>query len=265
MSAVSQKIGLVGNSMAVFAFLQFFIYPLTANAMSSTNFSVENDTLNFGGGAASSETFEANDTLGDVSTSEDLTSENFGGCAGFQCYSETDFLSFSVRQGTTSPGTPGAGVNLGSLDTSIVSTSNGTSVNSIYITADANSDGGLQVTVTSQNSGLARISSPSTKITSSSGTLVPGTEGFGICVESVTQGDTSPTLFTAASPYNNACNKSTSHQVGLVDLTSRVILGSTGYLRGGQAEILVKAAISTITPAGDDYSDTLTFTAVATY
>ncbi len=261
-----KKIGLVGVTMAVFVVSQLVGRSVLVNAMSSTNYSVVNDSLNFGGGAASSASYDANDTLGDVATGEGLTSENYGGCSGFQCYSDSeDFLSFSVKQGTASPGIAGAGVAFGDLELGTIASSDGSDVNSIFIVANSNADSGFKVTVTSENEGLAKLSAPSVKIDSSSATLSAGTEGYGVCVESVAESGDSPTTFEASTPYNGSCDKINNHEVGLVDSSFRTILESIGRLRGGSAEILVKTAISTITPAGSDYGDTLTFIATPTY
>jgi len=261
-----KKIGLVGVTMAVFVVSQLVGRTVVVSAMSSSNYSVVNDSLNFGGGASSSTNYEANDILGDVSTGEGLSSSNYGACSGFQCFSDTeDFLSFSVTQGTASPGVAGAGVAFGDLEIGTVASSDGSAINSIFIVANSNANSGFKVTITSEHEGLARLSAPSVKISSATATLSPGTEGYGVCVESVTESVDSPTTFEASNPYNGSCDKISNHEVGLVDSSSRTILDSTGRLREGSAEILVKSAISTITAAGSDYGDTLTFIAAPTY
>jgi hypothetical protein len=260
-----QTIGLVGIAMAVFVVSNLVGRSGFVSAMSSENFGVVNDSLNFGGGAAESTSYSANDTLGDIATAEGLSSENYEGCAGFQCFDQVDFLSFSVTQGLSYPGSEGAGVAFGDLSADAVSTSNGTSINSVFITANSNTAGGFKVTVTDEHAGLASLSSPSTRIESVTATLQAGTAGFGICVETASENADSPSLFNVVTPYNGSCNKTANHEVGIVDTTSRTILQSAGVLRGGTAEILLKTAISSITPAGSDYSDTLTFIATATY
>jgi hypothetical protein len=235
-----------------------------ADSMSSTNYKVQQDVISQGGGNSDSTNYKANDTLGDLSTGENLSSTNYKSCAGFQCFgSNTPYITMSVKEGLTSPGTTGADVALGTLTTSAVTTSDNTTINSIFIATESNANGGTIVTVADDNNGLKRISTADT-IASATALLVPGTAGFGICVFSATQGGSSPTTFNAISPYASSCTTS-AHNVGLVSTTPNTVLSSTGKLLGGEAEIYVKAAISTTTAAGSDYADTLTFIGTATF
>lgn len=234
-------------------------------AMSSTNYSVVKDSLNFGGDYSSSDNYKATDTIGDTATGEGLSSENYSLASGFQPYGSAGYITFSVKEGTSSPGSTGAGVALGSLSTGSVTTSDGSSVNSIFITAEGNGTGGLAVSVVNDSAGLASVSVPADVIASASATLSAGSEGFGICVFSITEDAASPTTFETTSPYDGSCDKSSNHAVGIVDTSTREVMSSTGELKSGSSEVLVKAAVASDTPAHDDYVSTLTFIATATY
>lgn len=236
-----------------------------ADTMSSTNYRIQADSLNAGGNRSTSGSFILEDTLGEFSTGEDLSSASYQGCSGYECFVATPFLTFSVKQGTSAPGTTAAGVYLGAIPLSSVITSNGSSVNSIFITTETNATSGVSITVKDANSGLARASAPAQKIDSASATLVAGTAGYGFCVYTTSVGSESPATLSKASPYNGTCNYTTGHVVGLLDDTNRQILSSTGSVKTGQAEILVKAAAGSTTQAGSDYQDTATFIATGTY
>ncbi len=235
-----------------------------ADTMSSASYKVQADVISIGGGNSTSASFAAESTVGDLATGENLASASFEACAGYQCFLQPPYISFSVKQGTASPGTAGAGVTLGTLTTGAVTTSDGSTVNSVFVTAESNANDGLVVTVRDTNNGLKRDSTSDT-IASATATLVAGTAGYGLCVFSVTQHADSPNTLTKASPYNGTCTKTSGHDVGGVSTSSQNILTSAGAIKGGDSEILVKAAISAITAAGIDYGDTLTFVATGTY
>lgn len=235
-----------------------------ADTMSSTNYKIQADVMSIGGNRSTSTNFIGEDTLGDLATGEDAQSANFKACAGYQCFRGAPYISFSVKEGLTAPGSVGANIALGTLTTGAVTTSNGTSINSAFITAESNAYFGSVITVRDVNTGLKRVSAAST-IASSTATLVAGTQGYGICVFSNTQDADSPTAFSKSAPYASTCTKTTGHSVGGLTTTPQTILSSTGALKGGNAEILVKAAISVTNAAGNDYADTVTFVMTSTY
>ncbi len=235
-----------------------------AETMSSASYKVQQDVLSQGGGNSSSASYKANDTLGDLATGENLSSANFKTCSGFQCFgSNVPYITMSVKEGTSAPGTAGAGVALATLTTGSVNTSDNSTINSVFINAESNGAGGTIVTVVDNNNGLKRVSTADL-ISSATALLTPGAAGFGICVANATQDGASPTTFNPISPYASTCTTS-AHNVGLVSTTANTVLSSTGKLLGGQAEVFVKAAISNGTAAGSDYTDTLTFIGTATY
>ncbi|OGM00692.1 hypothetical protein A2480_04630 [Candidatus Uhrbacteria bacterium RIFOXYC2_FULL_47_19] len=233
-------------------------------AMSSANYEVTGDTISIGGGNSSSASYVAEDTFGDIASGEDLQSANYSGCSGFQCVDGSPYISFSVKEGTSKPGVEGTGVALGSLSTSSVTTSDGVGVNSVFVLTETSADNGLAVGVISTYSGLKRFST-SDIISSSSATLSAGSEGYGVCVGSAAEDLDSPDTLSASAPYDGVCNKVNGHDVGLVDGTLRTIVDSSGQIKGGDIEILVKASISPVSAAGNDYIDTLTFIATGTY
>ncbi len=259
------KMGFIGKSLMMAAFFAILPSNTAIAAMTSTNYSVVKDSLNFGGDYSSSANYQANDTIGDTATGEGLTSENYALASGFQPYGSAGFITFSVDVGTVSPGTAGVPVALGTLSTGSVVTSNGSTINSIFVTAESNGTGGLTVSVANDSTGLASSSVPTDVITSATATLSAGSEGYGVCVFSITEDAASPSSFAISSPYDGSCDKSTNHAVGIVDTTTRTIMSSSGELKAGASEVLVKAAISDTTVAHADYSSNLTFIATATY
>jgi len=244
--------------MMVFTVIFFACWSGNAvEAMNSANFEVTGDTISIGGGNSSSASYSAEDTFGDLASGEGLESANYKGCSGFQCVDGSPYISFSVKEGILKPGAEGAGVALGSLSTSSVTTS-------VFILTETSAENGLAVGVISTYSGLKRLSTSDT-ISSSTATLSAGNEGYGVCVDSVSEDPDSPDSLSIAAPYDGTCNKINGHDVGLVDASLRTVVESTGQIKGGDVEILVKASISPISAAGNDYIDTLTFVATGTY
>jgi len=260
------KIGFIGAGLMMAAIVVILLKSNSAvAAMSSTNYTVVKDSLNFGGDFSTSTNYQVSDTIGDVATGEGLSSTNYSLDSGFQPFESEGYISFSVKEGTAAPGSTGAGIALGTLDAGAVTTSDGSSINSIFLTAEGNGTGGMVVTVVNDSAGLASVSVPSDVIPSATATLSAGTEGFGLCVFSSTQDALSPTNFVKASPYDGSCDKSSNHVVGITDATARTILSSTGELKGGSSEVLVKAAVSDTTIAHSDYRSRVTFIATVTY
>jgi hypothetical protein len=177
-------------------------------------------------------------------------------------------LTFDLDTATTNTESAAPySVALGTLTTGAVGTSDGATINSIWVDLGTNADGGAVVTVLDVGSGGAAglYSTLKTKnIASGTATLVANTEGYGVCVKSATA--TVGTL-QAVSPYDTGagCDYAV-HQVGALSLTAASILNSSAAaLSGGRAEILVKAAINATTPAATDYADAYTFIATGTF
>jgi hypothetical protein len=160
------KIGFIGVGLVMAAAFVFLLWDNAAlAAMSSTNYSMVKDSLNFGGDYSTSTNYRATDTIGDTATGEGLSSTNYELSGGFQPFDSPGYVTFSVDVGTTSPGSAGVPVALGSLSTGSVTTSDGSSINSIFITAEANGTGGLVVSVVNDSAGLASSSVPADVIT----------------------------------------------------------------------------------------------------
>lgn len=235
-----------------------------ADTMSSANYRVQLDSLNVGGNKSASTNYAGTDTVGDVGTGEDLSSTNYKACSGFECFNGKPYLTFSVREGTATPGTDGAGVPLGSLNPDAIVTSDGSSINSIFVNATGSAVGGLSVKVKDANSGLL-LPSSSFLIPSASTTLSPGAMGYGICVFSTGQSQDSPSMLDPASPYDGTCTRNSGNQVGALSTSPQTLLHSSGPVIDGSAEVLVKAAVSSTVPAGAGYVDTLTMIITSTF
>ncbi|ETB63586.1 TPA: hypothetical protein DIC38_02660 [Candidatus Nomurabacteria bacterium] len=155
-------------------------------------------------------------------------------------------------------------VPLGVLSSSSVKVSGSTdSVNMIIAEGNTNASGGMNVTVKNANgaNGLVSTSTPADRIESATGTMIAGTENYGLCVASASLAG-----FTRATAYNTNCalNSETNAIIGLTTTTAD-LLTSSAPISSAHAEIVVNAAIAGATPAHTDYTDTLTFIATASY
>ena len=168
-------------------------------------------------------------------------------------------------------------VALDTLTTGAVSSSGDGTINMIGLDLATNGTGGAIVTVKSLNSGLKSTSVPADVIPSVGTTLVPGTAGYGICVNEVRAGNDS---WLAKSAFHNGvliaagggtstsltCT-STVHDLtdALTSSPQEILNTNNDVIQGGRAEIFVKAAISGTTKAHTDYTDTLTFVATGAF
>jgi hypothetical protein len=182
-------------------------------------------------------------------------------------------LSFNVGTSTSCDGTyssNGGTLALGTLDTGNVTTSDVSGVNHICTRVTTNATGGAAVTVRALYGALTSASVPADTIHSSTATLSAGTEGFGICVGS-TGGHTGKDATTPAgadptaqSPFASTCDSST-HNVGALTTGTQAVWSISGPSQNAFARVFMKAAVAADTPAHDDYTDTVTFIATATY
>ena len=156
-------------------------------------------------------------------------------------------------------------VALGSLTTASVSGSDESAINSIWLDLDTNASGGAVITVSSTNSSLKSTSVPGDTIPSASAQMSPGTANYGLCVKSVTATTGSA---TATSPFNNAiCDQTPVGNIvgGLTGTAQNLLNTNSAEIAGMRAEIMVDAAISALTAAHNDYTDTLKFIATGTF
>ena len=170
---------------------------------------------------------------------------------------------------TTETGTPYS-IPLGTITTSNSIVSGSTDIkNYICLDLDTNATGGAVITVKSTNgsNGLVSTSVTADNINSLAGinTIANGTENYGICVTttSATTGS-----FTEVSPFNDAdCDANDqTPAIGGFDGTSQSLVntGSAG-IAVGRVTVTVAAAISAVTDAHNDYTDTMTFIATGTF
>lgn len=164
----------------------------------------------------------------------------------------------------------GGTLALSTLTTSGVTTSDVSSVPHICTRLSTNATGGAVVTVRSLNAALASVSTPAHTIPSGSATLVAGTTGYGLCAgdggsdtgrDATTPVGAAP---TRVAPFNGACS-TTSHDVGALTTSAQTVWSVSDPTQNAFALIFIKAAISGAVMPHDDYADTLTFIATATY
>lgn len=155
-------------------------------------------------------------------------------------------------------------VPLGILSSGSVTRSGTASVNMIIAEGLTNASGGMNVTVRNANgtNGLVSTSVSADKIPSATATMATGTANYGLCVATANLAG-----FTRATGYvSDTCALSSgTNQVRALSTTATDILTSSAPVTAGHAEIVVNAAISGITPAHTDYTDTLTFVAAASF
>lgn len=126
------------------------------------------------------------------------------------------------------------------------------------VTATINTNAKTGWTVWAKNTagGLSSVAVAKTIASTTPGTsatLSAGTEGYTTGITSITQG-TGAGVATAAAAYDATAS---AHGSGL-DTTMRQIASSTGTAANAVLNIKERAAISTLTPAANDYTDTIT-------
>jgi len=164
----------------------------------------------------------------------------------------------------------GGTLALGVLTTGAVTSSDASSVDHICTRVSTNATAGAMVTVRNANgaSGLVSTSVPTDTIPSSTATLSAGTAGYGLCTGSaggdsgndVISGAASP---TRSSPFNTTCTNA-AHGVGGLTTTPQNLWTLASPSQNAFVRTYVKAAISPVTAAHADYTDTLTFIGTGT-
>lgn len=180
----------------------------------------------------------------------------------------------------------GGTVALGVISPSSVASSSVGNINVICVGASTNSTTGYAVTVVSANGALASASTPADTIpaTPQTGEAVEdpdvdaGEQHYGLCFGSNGLGkdigwdDTTP-AGVAATPTadvfdgGGTCLGSSANDqsIGTLTTTASTVLSASAPTQNNWSTLRVKAAISTTTPAHNDYADTLTFTATSTF
>lgn len=127
----------------------------------------------------------------------------------------------------------------------------------VWFDFGTNANYGGNIYVYALNSGL-NSAGAAHKINSMTANLDSVTEGFGAQGKSVTQSSGGP--LTMVSPYNGSGNN-----VGITDTSIRNIFTSANPITAGRSSFIFKAKISGMTPASNDYSETLTAIAAASF
>jgi len=164
----------------------------------------------------------------------------------------------------------GGTVALGALSAGLVTSSDQTGINHICTRVSTNAAGGASVSIFDASSGLASSSTPLDVIDSvSTGSVTAfsaGTEGIGICADSVSGSGTSlGSVPVVASPYNGSPCTSSDHNIGGFDTTVRTLWSVAGPSDRAHVEFLLKASIDGATPAHSDYEDTITIVATGNF
>jgi len=148
--------------------------------------------------------------------------------------------------------------NLGTLTTSSVTTS----PTPVTATINTNAKNGWQVWANDSNTGLSSATASSTIASTTPGTnstLVAGTPGYNTGVTSSQVGGTG--TITIAAPFVGT----SAGQGGGLDTTLRTFATSNGTADTAVLTIKNNAAINSLTPAGSDYTDTITLTAAGLF
>lgn len=129
--------------------------------------------------------------------------------------------------------------------------------NRIWIDIDTNAESGANIYVRSANAGLTSASKSFT-IPSVTANLAVATTGYGAQGTSVAQGSGGP--LSIVSPYNVAAQN-----VGILSTSLREIFSASAPITSGRGSFTLMAKVTTETPASDDYLDTLTVIAAASF
>lgn len=129
--------------------------------------------------------------------------------------------------------------------------------NSIGLDFATNANYGGSVYIYSKNGGLKSTSTNFT-LTSATADLSSTGTGYGARVTGASQTSGGP--FSALSPYNGA-----SDNVGALNTSFAELMSSSLPLTGGSGTVLLKAKTDSSTPAANDYADTLTIVAAASF
>ncbi len=166
-------------------------------------------------------------------------------------------VSFDIDVGGASdPGETAAPYTIafGNLTPGSVSTA----TDRIWVDFATNADNGGYIFVYDQNAGLKSTALNYT-VTSATADLSGASTGFGLKGASKTQSSGGPLEYT--SPYNGS-----SENVGIVSTTIREIFNTTSAsIVGGRGSVQLKAKVSSVTPAANDYADTITLVATAAF
>lgn len=163
-------------------------------------------------------------------------------------------LSFDIDVSATDSDTnPPFATNFGNLFAGTVTDS----PEKIWVDLDTNAESGGRIYVASSNAGLQSTVASYT-ISAVTGNLTALSEGYGAQGSTVSQGAGGP--LSIATAYNL-----TSNNVAVTDSTIREIFATSTPVTAGRGSFLLKAKSSAVTPAANDYRETLTVVASASF
>ena len=166
----------------------------------------------------------------------------------------TPTLTFDIDVDASDTDTsPPYAIDFGSLTATTVANS----PKKIWVDFDTNGVAGGRVYVAGLNDGL-RSTAANFTISSTTSNLGTAPSGFGAQGSSATQGSGGP--FTISSPYNGA-----SDNVGALISTFQSIFTTSNPITSGRGSFLLKVKPSSLTPASNDYNETLIIIAAGTY
>lgn len=166
----------------------------------------------------------------------------------------TPTLTFDIDVDASDTETsPPYAIDFGSLTAASVANS----PKKIWIDFDTNGVAGGRVYVAGLNDGL-RSTAANFTIASSTSNLGTAPSGFGAQGSSATQGGGGP--FVISSPYDGS-----SDNVGALNTTFQSIFSTGNPVTAGRGSFLLKVKPSSLTPASNDYSETLIIIAAGTY
>lgn len=181
-----------------------------------------------------------------------FTETGFGPIATASTVSPQLTFDIDVAASDTETGPPFA-TNIGSLIASMVTDS----PEKIWVDFTTNGESGGKVYVYGTNAGLASIRAGYT-ISAVTGNLTALAEGFGAQGSSATQSSGGP--FVVATAYDL-----TSNNVAITDTSIREIFTTSNPTTAGRGSFLLKAKSSAVTPAANDYAESLTVIASASF
>ncbi len=236
-----------------------------------TKFAIAISTDNF----ATTNYVQSDNTVGATLGAEDYqTYASWGGASGFNIIglipSTTYYVKAKAMQGKfteTGYGPVATAATISPTLTFYIYTNSvaygnlvvSTVTNSPTITANfaTNGETGGNVFMYGQNAGLRSIAKGYT-ISSASGDLAVLSQGFGARGTSVTQTSGGPLAIVA--PYDGAVDN-----VGVVDTAVREIFSLANPIVGGQGTFILKAKSAPLTPAANDYGETVTAIAAGNF
>lgn len=127
----------------------------------------------------------------------------------------------------------------------------------IWLDIETNAEYGVRAYISGQSGGLAS-SSASYTINSATADLASAAEGYG--GRSASTGQTGGGPLAPTSPYDGVADN-----IGIINSAVRQLYSSPGPVFSGRASILLKIKSKEMTPSADDYRETLTVIAAASF